>query len=200
MFIHTTKSVQSGFSKAPEALNAIDMSPTLYEFILAMIHAQVFAIADVDQPIVTTPAIRIDDATQCNTTPDNALERRLSAVWNDFCVDMAIAFKDTEDSCFTECPTATFAFDSLSAEVRFVHFDLARERRLGLAIFGNAYTEASQISVDGIAVKVSQYGDLGRVQVKCKQPDNLPKLMLADSCTDCIPVFHCHDSSLASFH
>jgi hypothetical protein len=28
----------------------------------------------------------------------------------------------------------------------------------------------------------------------------MPKLVLTDSCTDCVPVFHCHDSSLASFH
>jgi hypothetical protein len=25
-------------------------------------------------------------------------------------------------------------------------------------------------------------------------------LVLGNSCTNCIPVFHCHDSSLASFH
>jgi hypothetical protein len=38
------------------------------------------------------------------------------------------------------------------------------------------------------------------IQVMDKQPDNMPKLGLTDSCADCIPVFHFYYSGLASLH
>ena len=64
MFIHTTKSIQPGFCEASEAFNTIDMGSASDEFILAMIHSQVLTITDIDQAIVTPPAIGIDDAIQ----------------------------------------------------------------------------------------------------------------------------------------
>ena len=200
MLIHTTKPVQSGFGEAPEAFNAIDMGFASDEFILSMIHPQVLAISDIDQAVVTPPAIGIDDAIQGNVTSDNRLERRLSAVWNDFCVDRSVALKNTKHSRFTVSAASSLTSDAPGTEVGLIDFDLARERRLKLAIFSNAFTDAAQIPVDGIAVVTRECSDLSGVQIKCKQPDNMPKLGLTNSCTVCIPVFHCHDSRLASFH
>jgi len=200
MFIHTTESIQTGLGKPPEALDAVDMGFASNELILSMIDSQVLAIADVNQAVVTPPAIGIDDAIQGDTAPDNPLQSSLSAVRDDFCIHTAIAFEDAEDGRFTEGATPSFAFDAPGAEVRLIHFDLPRDWRLGFTVFSNAFTDASQISVDRITVQAGRCSDLGGVQVKRKQPDNLSKLGLRNSCANCIPVFRSHDSSLASFH
>ena len=200
MFIHTSESIQAGLGKAPEALDAVDMGLASDKFILAVIDSQVPAIANVNQAVVTPPAIGIDDAIQGNVTSDNRLERRLSAVWNDFCVDRSVALKNTKHSRFTVSAASSLTSDAPGTEVGLIDFDLARERRLKLAIFSNAFTDTAQIPVDGIAVVTRECSDLSGVQIKCKQPDNMPKLGLTNSCTVCIPVFHCHDSRLASFH
>ena len=180
MLIHTTELVQPGFGKAPEAFDAIDMGSAPDKFILPMIDSQVLAITDIDQAVVTAPAIGIDDAIQSNTAPDDPLERCFTAVRDDFCVDTPVAFEYTKDSCFAEGPATAFAFDTLGTEIRFIDLDLASEWRLKLAILCNAYTDASQIPVDGVAVNPRQRSDLGGVYVQCKQPDNLPKLALTD--------------------
>jgi len=200
MLIHTTKPVQSRFGEAPETFNAIDMGSASDEFVLAMIHPQVFAISDIDQAIVAPPSIGVDDAIQGDTTSDNPLERRLSAVWNDFCVDRSIALENTKHSRFTVSAASSLTFDAPGTEVGLIDFNLTRERRLKLAIFSNAFTDAAQIPVDGIAVVTREFSDLSGVQIQRKQPDNMPKLGLTNSCTVCIPVFHRHDSSLASLH
>ena len=200
MFIHTSKPIQSGFGKAPEAFNAVDMCSASDELILSVIHPQMLAVADIDQAVVTPPAIGIDNAIQGDTSSDNALERGFTAVGDDFSVDITVAFEDAKDRRLAESTTASFAFDASGAEVRFIDFDLASERRLALTILRNALTDASKISGDGVAVKARQRSDLSGVQIQRKQSDNLPELVFTDSCTDCIPVFHCHDSRLASFH
>jgi len=200
MFIHTTESIQTGLGKAPEALDAVDMGLASDKFILAVIDSQVPAIANVNQAVVTPPAIGIDDAVQGDTTSDNALQRSLCAVRDDFCVNTAVAFENAEDSRFAKGPASSLALDAAGAEVGFIHLDLARERRLGLAIFSDTFTDASQITVNGIAIKSRQSSDLSGVQIECKQPDNLAKLGLRNSCTVCVPVFHSHDSSLASLY
>ena len=200
MFIHASESIQTGLGKAPEALDAIDMGFTSNELILPVIDTQVLAIADVNQAIVASPAIGIDDAVQGDPTADNALQRRLSAVRDDFCVDAAVAFENAKDGRFAKGPASSLALDAAGAEVGFIHLDLARERRLGLAIFSDTFTDASQITVNGIAIQPRQGSDLGGIQIQREQPDNLPELRLRNSRTNCIPVFRCHDSSLDPFH
>ena len=199
MFIHTPKSVQTGLGEAPEALNPIDMSLASNELILTVIDAQVPAVSDINQAVIAPPAIGIDNAVQGDAASDNPLQRRLSAVRDDFCVDAAVTLEHTEDGRLTKGAASSLALDAPGAEVGFIHFDLAREWRLGLAIFSDALTYSSQITVDRIAVQARQGSNLCGIQIKRKQPDNLSKLGLRNSCTDCIPIFHSHDSSLASF-
>ena len=200
MLIHTTETHHPGFCKPPESLDTINMGATPDEFVLPVIDPEVPAVADIDQAIVSTPAIRVDDTVERDTSPDNALQRGFTAVRDDFCVNRAIAFEDPEDGCFAERPAPSLALDAPGAEVGFVDFDLTGKRRLGLAIFCNSDANASQIAVDCIPVKTSDRRDLSGIQIERKQPDNLPKLMLTDSCTDCVLVFHRHDNRLATFY
>ena len=200
MLIHTTKTHHPGFCKPPEPLDTVDMGAAPDEFVLPVIDPEMLSIADIDQTIVSTPAIRVDDAIESDTSPDNALQRGFAAVRDDFCINRAIAFEDTEDGCFAERPAPSLALDAPGTEVGFVDFDLTGKRRLGLAIFCDTDANASQITVDCIPVEASDRGDLSGIQIERKEPDNLPELVLTDSCTDCVLVFHRHDNRLAPFH
>ena len=186
MLIHTTETYHPGFCKPPEPLNTVDMGAVPDKFVLPVIDPEMLSIADIDQTIVSTPAIRVDDAVERDTSPDNALQRGFAAVRDDFCIHRAIAFEDPEDGCFAERPAPSLAFDTPGAEVGFVDFDLTGKRRLGLAIFCNTYTNASQIAVNCISVEASDRGDLSGIQIERKEPDNLPELVHTDSCTDCV--------------
>lgn len=200
MFIHTTKPIQSGFGKAPEAFNAVDVGSSSDELILFVIHSLILAIADIDQAIVTPPANGIDNAIQGDAFSDNTLQRGFTAACDDFCVDITVALEDAKDCCLAESATSSLAFNAPGAEVGFIGLEVVSERRLVLAILHNALTDASQIPIGCIVVKSRQRGDLSGVQIQRIQPDNLPKMALNESCTECIPIFHRHDSRLASFH
>lgn len=86
-----------------------------------------------------------------------------TAVRDDFCVDTAVTLEYAKGSCLAKGPATSLAFNAPGAEVRFIDFDLASERRLELAIFCNAFTDASQIPVDGVAIMPLQHSDLGGV-------------------------------------
>lgn len=199
MPIHTTESRQPGLCKSPKAFNAVDMRMTSHELILAMIDPEMFSVTDINQAIISAPAIRVDDAVEGDASSNNALQRRFAAVSNNLGVNTAIALEDAKDGSFAKRATSAFALDAPGTEIGFVHFDLARKRRLTFTIVRNAFANASQVTVDGVAVKACDCSDLSSIQVERKQPNDMPELVLADSCTDCVPVFHSHDSRLAPF-
>ena len=72
---YPSKSCEARFRKAPEAFDSVDMSFTPGKFVTAMINPKVFAIADIDKAIVTTPAIGIDDAFGFDLAANKGLQR-----------------------------------------------------------------------------------------------------------------------------
>jgi len=46
----------------PEAFNAVDVVAAFGKFVLTVIDTKVFAIANINQTIITTPTVRVDDA------------------------------------------------------------------------------------------------------------------------------------------
>ena len=57
---NTSEPCETRFRKAPEALDAVDMGFAPGEFVTAIIHAEMLAIANIDKAIVTTPAVGIE--------------------------------------------------------------------------------------------------------------------------------------------
>jgi len=74
-FAHPSESCEARFCKAPEAFYSVDMSFAPGEFVTAMIHTEMLAIANIDKAIVTTPAVRIDDAFWLDLATNNGLQR-----------------------------------------------------------------------------------------------------------------------------
>ena len=150
---HATKANQPTFGMPPEPFDPIDMSSTGNEFITAMIDPKMFAITNIDQAVITAPAIGINDAFQFDFAAYHRLERSFRAIWNDFRIDVTVPLKDAKDDRFTQSTTASFAFDTTCSKERFVDFNFSRKGGLGIAIFDQSQPDRFQISIDGIAAE-----------------------------------------------
>lgn len=166
LFTHTSESVKSGFGKAPEAFNSVDMTLAVDEFILSMIDPKMLFVSKIDESVIPSPPIRVDDGFKIDTTSNNPLQRGSSAIWNDLSIHFPIAFEDAKNNSFTESSSASFAFNSPSAKEAFVNFNLSRERRLSLTELGNSLSDFCEISVDGVPVKTGDFCNLRGVQIQ----------------------------------
>jgi hypothetical protein len=101
---------------------------TSHELILAVTDPEMFSVTDINQAIISAPAIRVDDAVEGDRSSDNALQRGFAAVSNNLVVNTTIALEDAKNGSFAKRATSAFALDAPGAEIGFVHFDLAREK------------------------------------------------------------------------
>ena len=165
-FAHTSESEKPGFGITPEAFDSIDMVFAMDEFILSMVDPKVLFITKVDESIVTSPAIGMDNAFKTHTTSDNRLQCGSPAIRDNFGIYFPIAFEDAKYNSFTESSTASFAFNSPSAKEAFINFYLSGKRRLPFTEFGNSFSNFSEISVDSIPVKTGDLRNLRSIQIQ----------------------------------
>ncbi len=71
--MNSTEASQSGFRKAPERFNSINMRFTTDKLILSMIDSKMLFVAEVNQPIIASPAITVDDAFRVHSSSDYCL-------------------------------------------------------------------------------------------------------------------------------
>jgi len=165
-FTQPSKFGKPGLGIAPEAFDSIDMTFTMDKFILPVVDSKVFFIAKVNEAIVPSPAIRMNDAFEIYTTSNNRLQRGSPAIGNNFGEDFPVAFKDTENNCFAESSTATFSLNASGAKVAFINFNLSIKRRFPLTIFGNSLPNFSKVSVSSIAIQLGDFCNLRGIQIQ----------------------------------
>ena len=95
---------EPSFGVAPERLNAVDVVFAPCEFVVAVVDPEVLVKADVDQAVIATPTIGMDDGARVDLAPDHCLQRGFGAIGDDFGVDLALAFQDTEDDGLAGSP------------------------------------------------------------------------------------------------
>ena len=134
-----------------------------------MLDAEVFLVSQIDEPVITSPTIGMNDAFKVYTSTYDALESGSGAVRNDFRIDVIIAFEQAENNGFSACSTASDAPDPASAEVAFINLDFPFDGRLRLAITGNSFPESRHIPVDGVSVNTGQFRNLLRCQINGKK-------------------------------
>ena len=78
--VHAAKANQPGLGIAPEAFNAVDVSMPLGKFVLAVIDAEMLSVTNINQAVVTTPAVRVDDAFEFDLATNNRLQRGFRAI------------------------------------------------------------------------------------------------------------------------
>ena len=130
--MHPFKSHKPCFSKAPEAFYSIDVGFAINKLITSMIHPEVFFISHIDQAVVTTPLVRMNDAVKIYSASNNSLQRSFRAIWHYLSIYLAIASKDSEHDGFTIGASTSFSFNSFSAKERFINFNLATKGRIKL--------------------------------------------------------------------
>ena len=190
---HAPEFKKPGLGKSPETLNPVDVGLAVYKFVLTMIHAEMLFIPQVDQPIVTAPAIGVDDRLQVDSSSNDRLECFTTTVGNDFGVDFTVSSEYTKDNGLPESTTSTFALDATGTEIAFIDFHFTGERGLLFTVLGNALTYGPEVSVDRVPVKTGQRSDLESIQIQSKKPDKFADFLLRNFGTASILVNCCHD-------
>ncbi len=138
---HAVELLQATLTETPERLDAIDVALVGSELIIAVIDSVMFTVTDINQPVVTAPAIRVDDRGYRDATANNGLQSSLFTVWHDLGIDLVSPLQQAEDDGLARGSTTTFTAHATRAEVRFVNLNLAvSERRLTFALFTDATT------------------------------------------------------------
>ena len=65
--------LQAPLGITPEALNAVNVTLVISKLVCAVIDPEVFGIADIDEAVIATPALRVNDRINRNAT---AIETR----------------------------------------------------------------------------------------------------------------------------
>jgi hypothetical protein len=65
---------QTQFGVCPEELDAVDMAATPGEFIFSMMDSKVLGVSDIDQALIASPTVTVDDAIDRDMTSNNLLQ------------------------------------------------------------------------------------------------------------------------------
>jgi len=105
-----------------------------HELVLTMINSKMLGVTDINQAVITAPAVGMDDGVQGHAPANYGLQRAFSAVRHHFRVNTTVALEDAKDDRLARGATAPFASDAPRSEVAFINFDFAvRVRRSALA-------------------------------------------------------------------
>ena len=97
---------QPMFGIAPERLDAIDVSAALDEFVVAVIDPKVLLQTPINQPIVASPAIGVDDAIGIHFAADDGLQCSFGSIRDDFDIDRnPLSPEQAKDDGFAACAT-----------------------------------------------------------------------------------------------
>ena len=184
---------QSSFGVAPEGLDAVDVGLEVGELVVVMPDAEVLGVADVDQAVIASPAVAVNDAGQVDLAANRLQKRGFLGVGNDLRVDVAVAFEDAEDDRLAAGPATSLAAHALGAEVRFVDFHFSLKRGLLFTPFGDATPNFEINVVDPTHRETRQLSRVGRRQIQRERTQQPAKSRLADSGTTVVtilPWFH----------
>ena len=96
---------EPAFGEAPEGFDAVDVGAALGEGFL-LVDAHMLVVADIDQAVVSRPAIGADDALRVDPAANDGPQGVLGAVGDDFRVNFPLPLKDAEDGLFERSPAS----------------------------------------------------------------------------------------------
>lgn len=167
--MHPTVLDKAGFDVSPESFDTVDVCLVPCELIPGMIDSQMLSVSNIDKAIVAPPAIGVNDAGQADLSPNNPLQRGPRAIWDYFSVHAAVAFEDAKDDGFAVSASSPFSLYTTRTEEGFIYFHFPAKRRPGVAKLGQSHTYSFKVSVDGVATKTGQAGDLRSIEIYREQ-------------------------------
>ena len=78
---------------------------------------EMFLVPNVNEAIITSPRVRMENTAWIYLAPNYALKRTFSTVWDDLRVNFTTSLENAEYNGFSESSAASLAFNSTSAEV-----------------------------------------------------------------------------------
>lgn len=150
-----------------------------HELILTMIDSEVLRITDINQAVITAPAIGMDDGVEGHSPANYGLKRTFSAIRHHFCVNATIALEDAKDDRLARGAAAAFASDSARSKVAFINFNFAvRVGRSALAFSCNTLSHSEKDRGHCLARQSRQLGDVAGSKIHCEVAHDLPKFAL----------------------
>jgi len=101
--IQPPKTVQPGFGICPKAFNSVDMTWSSFKFIHTMLHPEVFFVVQIDQTVVSSPPIGMNDAFETDSSTNNHLKGGIFTVGDNLREHLTVSSEDTEDDGFSKC-------------------------------------------------------------------------------------------------
>src|SRR5437763_1148019 len=120
-----------------------------------MMDSIVLLVAHVNYSIVRAKAVCMQCCREFHFTANDGLNIGLFAVRNDLRVDATISLIDAKDDGLASCSTSALATHTARTEIRFIQFDIARERRLSLTVLSDGLANQCQITIDCITIQIS---------------------------------------------
>ena len=136
--MHPSELNKPGFSVSPESFNAVDVGLIPGKLILPVVYSQVLTIPDINQAVIPSPTVGIDDTFKADLAPNNLLQRGLRTIGHNLSIDAAIALEDAEDDGFSVGTSTSFPFNPFWTEKGFIYFDLSAEGRSGITKYGSS--------------------------------------------------------------
>jgi hypothetical protein len=197
MFSHAIELSQAALGKAPKGFNTVDMMRTAHKLILTMVDPKVFIKANIDQSIVATPTIGVDDAQRIRFASDNRLQGTLRSIGNNLRVNLITTFKQPKDNRFTARTASAFTAHAAWTKVRLISLQLATQWRSLQTPPSHAFAHAKIDTIDASQGHAAQSGAFSGGQIQGKMFNNLTKLGFAEFRTVEIPIFVNHFKKLA---
>ncbi len=146
-------------------------------------------VANINQPVIAAPPIRIDDGAGCDTTANNPLQSALFTIGDDLREDAAISFEDAEDDGLARGSATALATHATSAEVRLINFNFAgREGRRAKTLLRDALSDFEKDRGYALARQGGQLSRFAGGQIERKIAHELAEFTFTNFGTPVIAV------------
>ena len=165
LFRYAVELLQSPFGERPKSLDSGNVRRAVDEFICRMIDPEMFLKADINQPVIAAPLVRVN----------NGLQRFLGAVRDNLGINLAVYLEDAEDFGLVAGSATALAFHSTRIEVGSVNLDFAQgNRRRSFRFFGSSFSDFQENSVDCHMCHRHEFSRFTGGQIEREITDNLP--------------------------
>jgi len=186
----------SQLGKGPERLNAVNVGLLVSKLIASALYSIVSSIAHINKTMIPTPAVRINHTIETHLSSNDLLQRAFFRIRDNFCIDPAITFEQSEDDRFASGSTASLTPNTSGTKIGLIRFDLSSKVKVFLTLLHQSIAQFDVDCIDRAYADPRQPGGVRRRQVKRKIAKNSSKRLLCDSGTVVIPVFPFHFWSL----
>ena len=163
---------EPAFGEAPEGFDAVDVGSALGEGFF-LVDAHVLVIADIDQAVVSRPAVGADDALRVDPAANDGPQGVLGAIRHDFGVDFPLPLEDAEDRLLERSPAPQAwqgaSPDPAGTKVALIDFHHSSERPAPVhPLQGNQQPEALIKGVHGLPIQLQKRSGLRRCKIQTK--------------------------------